>query len=96
MPATSAYSHSWKHFLGSTLAYWYTVFLGWTTRIYWFKTPEAQQIENEGKGLIYAVWHNQQLFLLYPYKGQKLRRLSAKAVTGNTSPACCPNLACWR
>lgn len=82
MPATSAYSHSWKHFLGSTLAYWYTVFLGWTTRIYWFKTPEAQQIENEGKGLIYAVWHNQQLFLLYPYKGQKIAPLISQSSDG--------------
>lgn len=82
MPATSAYSHSWKHFLGSTLAYWYTVFLGWTTRIYWFKTPEAQQIENGGKGLIYAVWHNQQLFLLYPYKGQKIAPLISQSSDG--------------
>lgn len=82
MPATPAYAHSWKHFLGSTLAYCYTVFLGWTTRVYWFKTPEAQQIENEGKGLIYAVWHNQQLFLLYPYKGQKIAPLISQSSDG--------------
>ena len=62
----------WKHAAGSTLAYWYTVFLGWTTRIYWFKSEEGKQLEEKGKGLIYAVWHNQQLFLLYPYRGQKI------------------------
>ena len=53
----------WKHAVGSTLAYFYTVFLGWTTRIYWFKSEEGQRLEKEGKGVIYAVWHNQQLLL---------------------------------
>ena len=68
-------SYTVKHFLGSTLAYAYTVFLGWTTRIYWFKSAEGEQLEKSQKGLIYAVWHNQQLFLLYPYKGQKIAPL---------------------
>ena len=34
-----------KHVIGSTLAYWYTLFLGWTTRVYWFKTKEAEELE---------------------------------------------------
>ena len=38
---------SWKHTLGSTLAWWYTVVLGWTTRIYWFKTEEAKKLEEQ-------------------------------------------------
>lgn len=63
---------SWKHVIGSNLIYWYTLFLGWTTRIYWFKTEEALQFEKEDKNFIYAVWHNQQMFLLYPYKYQKV------------------------
>ena len=63
---------SWKHVVGSTLAYWYTLFLGWTTRIYWFKTEEFEALEKAGKNYIYATWHNQQLFLLYPYRGQKV------------------------
>lgn len=54
-------SYTVKHFLGSTLAYAYTVFLGWTTRIYWFKSAEGEQLEQSQKGLIYAVWHNQQI-----------------------------------
>ena len=63
---------SWKHVLGSWAIYAYTLFLGWTTRIYWFKTDEFLQLEKEGKNYIYAIWHNQQLFLLYPYRGQKI------------------------
>ena len=63
---------SWKHVIGSTLAYAYSVFLGWTTRVYWFKTEEFLQLEKKGTNYIYAVWHNQQLFLLYPYRGQKI------------------------
>lgn len=73
---------SWKHTVGSTLAYWYTVFLGWTTRIYWFKTPEGLALEKENKGIIYAVWHNQQLFLLYPYKGRKIAPLISLSKDG--------------
>ena len=63
---------SWKHVIGSTLAYWYTMFLGWTTKIYWFKSEEALKFDREGQNYIFGVWHNQQLFLLYPYRGQKI------------------------
>lgn len=80
----------WKHAVGSTLAYWYTVFLGWTTRIYWFKSEEGQRLEKEGKGLIYAVWHNQQLFLLYPYKGQKIAPLISQSSDGEYIARCLP------
>ncbi len=73
---------SWKHTLGSTLTWWYTVLLGWTTRIYWFKTDEAKQLESSGQGIIYAAWHNQQLFLLYPYKGQKIAALISQSSDG--------------
>ena len=73
---------SLKHTIGSTLAWWYTLFLGWTTRIYWFKTPEAQALEESGRGCIYAIWHNQQLFLLYPYRGQKIAPLISQSSDG--------------
>lgn len=83
MPApANDLQHSWKHAVGSTLAYWYTLFLGWTTRIYWFKSQEALNWEKENKGFIYAVWHNQQLFLLYPYKGQKIAPLISLSKDG--------------
>ncbi len=87
--ATPQYT-DWKHAVGSTLAYWYTLFLGWTTRVYWFKTDEAIQMEKEGKGLIYAIWHNQQLFLLYPYRGQKIAPLISKSSDGEYIARCLP------
>ena len=73
---------SLKHTLGSTLVWWYTLLLGWTTRVYWFKTEEARALEEQGKGIIYAAWHNQQLFLLYPYKGQKIAALISQSSDG--------------
>lgn len=82
---------SFKHALGSTLAWWYTLFLGWTTRIYWFKTDEAKAMEDNGKGLIYAIWHNQQLFLLYPYRGQKIAPLISKSSDGEYIARCLPH-----
>ncbi len=75
-------SISWKHVLGSTFAWWYTLLLGWTTKIYWFKTDEAKQLEDSGAGIIYAAWHNQQLFLLYPYKYQKIAALISQSSDG--------------
>lgn len=82
---------SFKHAVGSTLAWWYTLFLGWTTRIYWFKTEEAKALEDNGKGLIYAIWHNQQLFLLYPYRGQKIAPLISKSSDGEYIARCLPH-----
>lgn len=80
----------WKHALGARLAYYYTLFLGWTTRTYWFKTPQAEVFEKEGKGLIYAIWHNQQLFLLYPYRGRKIAPLISKSSDGEYIARCLP------
>ena len=82
MPHEEKKPVSWKHVLGSTFAWWYTLLLGWTTRIYWFKTDEARQLEDSGQGIIYAAWHNQQLFLLYPYKGQKIAALISQSSDG--------------
>lgn len=73
---------SWKHVIGSNIIYFYSIFLGWTTRIYWFKTEEALQLEKDHKNFIYAVWHNQQMFLLYPYRGQKVCSLISLSYDG--------------
>ena len=79
-----------KHVIGSTLAYWYTLFLGWTTRVYWFKTDEAKALEEGTNGFIYAIWHNQQLFLLYPYRKQKVAALISQSSDGEYIARCLP------
>lgn len=71
-----------KHTLGAWLAYAYTMFLGWTTRVYWFKTDEFLDLEKQGKNYIYAGWHNQQMFVLYPYRGQKICALVSQSKDG--------------
>ena len=73
---------SFSHKLVSWFAYVYSVFLGWTTRIYWFKTNEFLELEKQGKNYIYCIWHNQQLFLLYPYRGQKIAALISQSKDG--------------
>ncbi|WP_428041853.1 lysophospholipid acyltransferase family protein [Candidatus Avelusimicrobium fimicolum] len=82
---------SWKHVIGSTLAYWYTMFLGWTTKIYWFKSEEALKFDREGQNYIFGVWHNQQLFLLYPYRGQKICALISLSDDGEYIARCLPH-----
>lgn len=82
---------SWKHVFGSTLAYWYTMFLGWTTKIYWFKSEEALKFDREGQNYIFGVWHNQQLFLLYPYRGQKICALISLSDDGEYIARCLPH-----
>lgn len=82
--------NDWKHAVGSTLAYWYSVFLGWTTRVYWFKTDEGKQLESSGKPIIYAIWHNQQLFLLYPYRKHKVAALISQSSDGEYIARCLP------
>ncbi len=73
---------SWEHRIGSWLVYAYTLFLGWTTRVYWFKTDEFLALDKQGKNYIYSIWHNQQLFLLYPYRGQKVCALISQSKDG--------------
>ncbi len=90
MPKHTQTYPDWKHAVGSTLAYWYTLFLGWTTRVYWFKNTPAEQLETSGKGIIYAIWHNQQLFLLYPYRGQKIAPLISQSSDGEYIARCLP------
>lgn len=80
----------WKHAVGSTLAYWYTLFLGWTTRVYWFKNEPTEALEKSGQGIIYAIWHNQQLFLLYPYRRQKIAALISQSADGEYIARCLP------
>ncbi|MDY3911538.1 MAG: lysophospholipid acyltransferase family protein [Elusimicrobiaceae bacterium] len=82
---------SWKHVIGSTLAYWYTMFLGRTTKIYWFKSEEALKFDREGQNYIFGVWHNQQLFLLYPYRGQKICALISLSDDGEYIARCLPH-----
>ena len=63
---------SFKYVIISGLIYAASVFLGWTTRTKIYKTEEFEHYDKSGKNYIYAIWHNQQAFLLYPYRGQKI------------------------
>jgi len=63
---------SFKYVIVSNLIYMASVFLGWTTRTKIYKTKEFEDYDRTGKNYIYAIWHNQQAFLLYPYRGQKV------------------------
>ena len=90
MAKKSTQYNDWKHAIISSFAYYYSVFLGWTTRVYWFKTPEAEQLEKNGSGMIYAIWHNQQLFLLYPYRKRKVAALISQSSDGEYIARCLP------
>lgn len=73
---------SFLHVLGSNFIYLYTLLLGWTTKTKFFKTDEVLEWESKGQNFIYAIWHNQQGFLLYPFKGQKICSLISLSKDG--------------
>ncbi|MGB2579025.1 hypothetical protein AAIR98_000944 [Elusimicrobium simillimum] len=73
---------SFKYVIVSNLIYLVSVFLGWTTRTKFYKSPEFEDWHNSGKNYIYAVWHNQQAFLLYPYRGKKVCALISLSKDG--------------
>jgi len=89
MAKKSPQYNDWKHALVSAFAYYYTLFLGWTTRVYWFKTPASEELEKTGR-VIYAIWHNQQLFLLYPYRKRKVAALISQSSDGEYIARCLP------
>lgn len=73
---------NWTHVVGSQVIYLYTLFLGFTTRNKFFKTKEAVELEKTGQNFIYAIWHNQQGFLLYPYRNTKVCSLISLSKDG--------------
>ncbi|WP_424244765.1 hypothetical protein Dip510_002035 [Elusimicrobium posterum] len=73
---------SFKYVIVSNLIYLASIFLGWTTRTTFYKTQEFEEWEKSGKNFIYAIWHNQQAFLLYPFRGQKVCSLISLSKDG--------------
>ncbi|ACC98115.1 Uncharacterized protein conserved in bacteria DUF374 [Elusimicrobium minutum Pei191] len=63
---------SMKYVIVSYFIYLASCFMGWTTRTKFHKTKEFEEWDKSGKNYIYAIWHNQQAFLLYPYRGQRI------------------------
>lgn len=58
---------SWHYGIVAYLIAGYVYFVGFFTRFIYKKNKEAQKLDDE-KQVIYAFWHNQQSFLLFPYR----------------------------
>jgi len=58
---------SWHYGLVSYLIAGYVYFVGFLTRFIYVKNKESE-ILDDNKQVIYAFWHNQQSFLLFPYR----------------------------
>lgn len=58
---------SWQYTLLSYLIAGYVYFVGFLTRFIYVKNKEAE-ILDDNKQVIYAFWHNQQSFFLFPYR----------------------------
>ncbi len=58
---------SWHYGIVAYLIAGYVYFVGFFTRFIYKKDKEAQKLDDE-KQVIYAFWHNQQSFLLFPYR----------------------------
>lgn len=58
---------SWHYAIVAYLIAGYLYFVGFFTKFIYKKNDLAKDLDNNQK-VIYAFWHNQQCFLLYPYR----------------------------
>lgn len=58
---------SWHYGLVSYLIAGYLYFVGFSTKFIYRKDSKSQNLDDSQK-VIYAFWHNQQSFLLFPYR----------------------------
>jgi hypothetical protein len=60
----------------------YLRFVGITTRIKKIENPRVENLEKDGRNFIYAIWHCQQVFLMYAHQGGKVCALVSKSRDG--------------
>ena len=60
-------NNSWHYGIVAYLIAGYLYFVGFFTKFIYKKNQKASDLDNNQK-VIYAFWHNQQCFLLYPYR----------------------------
>lgn len=58
---------SWHYGIVAYLIAGYVYFVGFFTKFIFVKNKQAQDLDDNHK-VIYAFWHNQQSFLLFPYR----------------------------
>lgn len=60
-------NNSWHYGIVAYLIAAYVYFVGFFTKFIYRKNKQAQNLDDNQK-VIYAFWHNQQSFLLFPYR----------------------------
>ncbi|MBI3548317.1 MAG: lysophospholipid acyltransferase family protein [Elusimicrobia bacterium] len=64
------------------LAYWYLTFVGATSRLTWLGREHVRQFEEKGKNVIYAFWHNRQVFFTYSHRDYPISVLVSRSQDG--------------
>lgn len=64
---TKSKNKSWYYGIVAYLIAGYLYFVGFCTKFIFDKNKQAQDLDDNQK-VIYAFWHNQQSFLLFPYR----------------------------
>lgn len=59
--------HKLRYIIAAQLISWYVHFMGFFTKYIYDGSKAAVEIDGKQRA-IYAFWHNQQCFLLYPYR----------------------------
>ncbi len=80
--ASPLWMQSIIHRLAPLAAEAYLRFTGATTRVKKIENPLVSQLEKEGHNFIYAIWHCQQVFLLYAHKNSRICALVSKSKDG--------------
>ncbi|MDR0953283.1 MAG: lysophospholipid acyltransferase family protein [Elusimicrobiota bacterium] len=86
MPDNQTQQMGWKenlkYDLVANLMYGYLAFCGIFTKYLFAGSEKAMELDNKQR-VIYAFWHNQQVFLLYPYRKKgKISVLVSKSKDG--------------
>ena len=73
----------------SSLASAYLRLVGRTSRIVWVNRSVREELQQEGKGFIYAFWHGRQVFLVYLHQGDRVHTMISRSRDGEIIAQVC-------
>src|SRR5579863_8803916 len=68
--ASSEQRVTWLHRLAGIVGQWYLCLVAWTSVIQKWDDPLFLEFYRGRRAMIYAFWHNSQVFLSYAHRGE--------------------------
>jgi lysophospholipid acyltransferase (LPLAT)-like uncharacterized protein len=73
----------------SFLAAAYLRFVGRTSQIFWVNRSIREELEESGRGFIYAFWHGRQVFLVYLHQNDRIHPMVSRSRDGELIARVC-------